>query len=301
MPRSSVLLAGACLLVSCQLVGGFETFDDVAPATPKTACASLPDRKEDARGQAVMARVDVPGGSCFWIDTTETTVQQYQAFLDAAVTRAPAFEPTWCQWKEQLSDPAGTPRDACVGELARNDVQPFGPTKPIRCVDFCDAQAYCAWSGKHLCYDRSQLGNQGPVGMAQEWLLACTNSRTTVYPWGDEATAGDCNFGQTADHCVAVDYVCGPRSEGANTNCKSARGVVHLLGNVSEWTYLCGFINPEQPLEPTGCVTRGGAYDDAPQACSAQRTVPADARAPSLGFRCCADLTAAEQLRVEGP
>jgi formylglycine-generating enzyme required for sulfatase activity len=168
----------------------------------------------------------------------------------------------------------------------------------MRCIDFCDAEAYCRWTDKHLCYDRASLGNQGPSGVPPEWLLGCTNSRATVYPWGNVAADGACNFGQTASRCVADSPTCGPHVEGGITTCKNARGVLDQLGNVAEWVFSCTFVDSEHPLQPTRCLTRGGGYDDPPQACSFERTISADSRTPSLGFRCCSDLTAAEQVKV---
>jgi formylglycine-generating enzyme required for sulfatase activity len=297
VPRASRLL---CLLtlVGCQLVGGYEEFDWSETAHREAhPCDALPLAKDDALGLAVMERVDIPGSDCAWIDRTEVTVEQYQRWQDDVASDAVSWEPTWCAWKTTRTDPIQAADDECVNQLLSFDLQPFAPSKPMRCTDFCEAEAYCRWAGKHLCHDTSGLGIQGPHGYPQEWQLACTNGGTTRYPFGNDSSDA-CNTGQSAESCVGFTGTCGVRPAGAESECANQRGVMDLLGNVAEWVFACNYVDPQRPLTPTGCLTRGGGYDSVLTPCDLELTLPSDTRRPSLGFRCCADLTTAEELAL---
>jgi formylglycine-generating enzyme required for sulfatase activity len=245
-----------------------------------------------------MARADITNSSCIWIDETEVTVEQYSRWQAAVAPDEVIWEPTWCAWKTTRSEPSSDPTDTCVAMLRPFEQQPFAPRKPIRCVDFCDAEAFCHWAGKRLCYDGTGLGFQGPRGVPKEWFDVCTNDLTTIFPWGDDAEAGRCNTRGAMEPCLSASATCGPLTVGQSDSCSTASGVRDLLGNVSEWVFSCNLVMESRPLEPTGCLTRGGGHDAPLQTCSAEKTIPSDTRLPSLGFRCCADLTAAEQVLV---
>ncbi len=296
-PRASFLVTLLLGAGACQWLGDYEKFYPIEPSSAPTACAALPLTKQDAKRLALMSRIDVPGGTCLWIDSTEVTVEQYRTWLEAASEGNIDWEPTWCAWKTSRSNPIDTQDDSCVAELFPFDSQPFAARKPMRCVDFCDAEAFCEWAGKHLCYDYSALGTQGPRNNAEEWQLACSNGFTSRFPWGNAAESG-CNVGQTRDDCVGPDGTCGPSLVGDSRSCVNEHGVVDLLGNVAEWVFSCNFVDPHAPAGPTGCMTRGGGYDMPLAPCDVENIRSNDTRAPDLGFRCCADLTPAEQLSV---
>ncbi len=86
---------------------------------------------------------DVPG---FWIDETEVTNADYQAFI-AASGHAPA---------------------AFADDPAFNQ-----PDQPVTGVTHDDAQAYCAWAGKRL---PSEI----------EWEKAARGTDGRIYPWGNK-------------------------------------------------------------------------------------------------------------------
>jgi formylglycine-generating enzyme required for sulfatase activity len=285
----------AILLGACQLIGGYEDFDyGTPPKAALHACSVLPTAKEDELGLSVMARVDLQDDACIWMDRTEVTVEQYERWRGDVPADGIAWEPDWCGWKRVRTDPIGDPDDACAAEILGFDRPPFAPRKPMRCVDFCEAEAFCRWADKHLCYDADGLGAQGPRGNPQEWRLACTNQMTTRYPWGTEEL-DVCNTGQTSNACIGASATCGPVLVGQKVDCKTPGGIVDLLGNVSEWVFSCNYVvSPE----PTGCLTRGGGYDDPLLACEAETTLRNSVRKPSLGFRCCANLTPGEEEEI---
>jgi formylglycine-generating enzyme required for sulfatase activity len=295
IPRSIAILS-AMVLFQCQLVGGFEDFE-AAPPPPPSQCAALPAVKEDALGLGLMTRIDIPNSTCFWIDQKEVTVEDYQRWQAAVPDESVEFESEWCKWKQTRSDPIADENDSCALQRLAFDLQPFASQKPMRCVDFCDAEGFCRWSGKHLCHSTDAFGVQGPRNAVREWLLACSNALGTAYPWGNEPEAQRCNTGQSVDNCITSRAVCGPLPVGEKTQCRTASGVSDLLGNVAEWVYSCNLVGPDQDT-PTGCLVRGGGYDEPLQACVQETTLQNDTRLPSLGFRCCSDLTPDEELQL---
>ncbi|HWA78093.1 MAG TPA: SUMF1/EgtB/PvdO family nonheme iron enzyme [Polyangiaceae bacterium] len=296
---SSFLGVGLLLLLTrCQSVGGYEDFSSRAqkPASP---CHVLDAVKEDEAGLGVMTRVDVPGAKCFWIDQKEVTVAAYQRWLTAVAAEDVTWDSDFCRWKMTRSDPIHDPLDSCSARILPFDLVPFTANKPIRCVDFCDAEAFCSWRKKHLCHATDAFGVQEPRLTVREWALACSNDLSTVFPWGDDERPELCNVGQTSDSCITSSRaVCGVLPVGERSGCSTQNGVLDMLGNVAEWMYSCNFVDDSKP-SPPWCMTRGGGYDDELQSCDAEHTISSDSREPSVGFRCCADLTPEEDTLVE--
>lgn len=283
--------------LSCQAFVGIDDF------TPKarldSPCEPLPSVKEDAAGLSLMSRIDLPTSTCFWIDRQEVSVAEYTRWQAAVSSGSVSWDPTWCGWKTTRSDPINDAADACAAQVLPLDLQPFAPSKPMRCVDFCEAEAFCRWSGKHLCHATDTLGVQGPRGAVREWMTACTNGFTSVYPWGNDAgEPGRCNTEQATSGCITSRAVCGALPPGEKSSCTTPGGVADLLGNVAEWVFSCNLVDPSQASAPTGCMTLGGGYDSGLSACNVERIIENDTRSPSLGFRCCDDLTLDEALQL---
>jgi sulfatase modifying factor 1 len=274
------------------------------------ACSTLPTTKVGGRGQTVV-RVDMPDvgddtpdAACFWIDQTEVTVEQYVTWRDSA----PEFDdwdPDRCPWKATgASDPVENPEDECRLSIDSSEADPFATQKPIRCVDWCDAEAFCRSAGEALCHDSNAGGAFEPEGSWPEWRLACTNSYATAFPWGDEPPPGQlCNVDQEALGCGAAgSNVCGPSLVGQFEDCRSDRGAADLIGNVAEWVFMCDRTDtPELP--DTACRAIGGSYAGtmAAATCSgmASGAYPKNTRSPDLGFRCCSGLSPAEREQLE--
>jgi sulfatase modifying factor 1 len=246
----------------------------------------------------VMARVGTPGGKAFCIDTTEVTQAQYAEFL--AANPVPVPSSLECAWNDEYTPGKGTGLNPGAPECSKdNHFDPVGLANlPVVCVDWCDAEAYCAWAGKHLC---GQIGG-GPIGPdydlddeeASEWYAACSNGGQTKYPYGDGYDASKCNGAQ-----VPTSWDVAP--VGLYVECRGVApfdAIVDMSGNVEEWQNYCpGFhFEDELPI----CQIRGGAYytgwfDFGPDhlGCARdQHTWSADPRnthRPFTGFRCCAD------------
>lgn len=244
-----------------------------------------------------MDLIKADNGRCFWIDDTEVTVGQYDAF-EQAVAKNPGalnWDPTECSWKTGLSTPDVNRNDACSKEAWPNPAVSPGADEPMRCVDWCDARAYCVWAGKDLCSAASGMSGYEPVG-ANDWYSACSDNKS-LYPYGQQYVKGRCNYGVDDGWCWAnLHDSCGA-SDVKTTflSCKYDGGPVDMLGNVAEWVLPCA---QTEPGRGGHCWYRGGSYKDTdPGTVSCARSdlnATRDTRRADLGFRCCAEVKASE-------
>ncbi|WP_437760701.1 formylglycine-generating enzyme family protein [Sorangium sp. So ce1389] len=214
-----------------------------APAPPQTGAtaAPAPAATEPAAAQAGaepakpsdgcpdgMARV--PGGSFVMgplkvkatvgdlcIDRTEVTAEAYAACVKAG------------KCTDTLANCA---KEASTYGVAGKEKQ------PMVCVDFTQAQAYCAAQGKRLPRD-------------DEWEWAARGGEEArPYPWGGEAPKDQlCWSGGGAVRKTACDV--GSFPAGANP-----QGIQDLAGNVFEWTTSANDGNGKMR------VARGGSWRD---------------------------------------
>lgn len=288
--QRTLLLASLAFALGCQppCPEGYTAELDqcvMVEEAPPHPCAELKETKVDASGDTVMVRVDMAESTCFWMDQTEVTVAAYALWLDDPSPTS--WESSFCEWKSERSDPIAD-CTLCDAEFSPFDFDPFGANKPIRCVDFCDAEAYCRYSGKHLCYDSLANGTSAPRALWREWKIACSNGYATAFPWGDSPDPGACGRD-------CVDNLCGAVPVGQRNECRTDIGIDDLIGNVAEWTYACVLKSEMQPK----CVIRGGSYQDDPRACDIEHVLTNDAHQPDVGFRCCADLSASERAMID--
>jgi sulfatase modifying factor 1 len=279
---------------SCQVVGDYEEFERIAaePAQEALRCAALRDETGGAKTSQddpllrdpVLLLVDDPYGTCFWMDETEITAGQYREWLKAVESGPPKWaDVAGCDWKMQDAkpfDPDNRADEGCLATAAAG-TPPFADEQPMRCVDWCEAAAYCDWAGKRLCKVRSP---------SDEWRIACSAGYTTEYPFDPSTPGGACNYGQTS-----CSLGCGTRAAGQDASCLPATGYPRDLGgNVEEWVDDCA-----APMaRMTFCGVRGGSYltEEDRLRCSYNLDFnPRDVRDPRVGFRCCADLTREDQ------
>lgn len=293
-------LALSCGLTSCQWVGGYEPFEMADErASPPHRCDPLPVVRPDDRGLALLVRVDFPSGHCVWLDEREVTVGAYSQWIAAVTDAEIEWDASWCRWKEHRNDPVGDLDDPCRALLDGGDLDPFGERKPIRCVDWCDAQAFCTWAGKRLPLEFSSIGVQGLKSDPREWRAGCTNGFQTESPWGNDLGPDRCNVRLENGLCGTSTGVCGASTVGDFPRCTSQRGADNLLGNVAEWVLACT-PTPITSVEPTRCLTLGGGFDEPLRSCSTEYARRMDERRPNLGFRCATDLTADERAVTTG-
>jgi sulfatase modifying factor 1 len=319
----AVSLLTACRLDASAKTGCVTTADCVAPhvcvrstcvapdantALTTAMCGALPPSEilsvvpGRAGPQWQAARVDLPATSnCAYMDETEVTVAEYGAWADASGGFTD-WDSRCVPWKTTVSDPERSPSDACVMAIPADEDDHFAPDKPIRCVDWCDAEAFCRDErGGHLCYRTAGGGSVQPENEPDEWPSACSNADTTVWPWGNGPDATLCNIGQPATGCTSVGFSCGVAPVRSFTGCVNENGIFDLIGNVQEWLGICAAIDPSSP--DGTCALRGGGYDDslAGSGCGLDETLPKATRLPDVGFRCCYDLTAAQREMAGQP
>jgi hypothetical protein len=138
-----------------------------------------------------------------------------------------------------------------------------------------------------------------PDGLMDEWGASCSLSGAD-YPTGITPVLGQCNVGLEAGLCASyLHESCGPEDVNSPTGCTSPSGAVHMVGNVSEWVDLC---SPPDPDAGTRCQTRGGSFagnlTDPDETCYNPGNAAMRDPDPTIGFRCCAYLSAAEQALI---
>lgn len=208
------------------------------------------------------------GGEAYCIDSTEVTQSRYQAFLSAG------------------PDP-GMQIAACTGNSSFMPTCNFTPvptpSKPVVCVDWCDAYAFCALVGKRLCGKigggASSVGSAGDEGQSQ-WYRACSEAGTLLYPYG--------NLYQ-GEWCNGLDSpLTGPVDTALLAQCVGGYpGIFDMSGNAREWEDAC---------DGSGCLQRGGGWLDSDASsphslrCDSDGVESRMEASSEVGFRCCADL-----------
>ncbi|MFV8754252.1 formylglycine-generating enzyme family protein [Nannocystaceae bacterium ST9] len=233
---------------------------DCAGVCGTMGCGDCPDN----------GSVNIPGN--FSISSTEVRNAHYAAFLEIGFTQdfLAGWLPAECAWKNDF-----TPDDW------PNNPE---PNKPVTDVDWCDAWAYCEWSGQHLCGKIG--GGPAPLGDLQnpatnQWYKACTGGGVKNYPYGLNYMAAACN-GMDAGLGMLTDV-------GSLMTCVGGyAGIFDMSGNVWEWENSCD-ADPMVAVEDQECRQRGGSfYSNGPTLrCGIDSVRARNFRNNNLGIRCC--------------
>lgn len=240
-----------------------------------TDATSLSDARVDASSSGdagsalpsplvVITRKD---GSAFSIEATEVSQLQYQNFLLAKAGDTSGQKGECTKNTSYLPARAWDPQNT--------------PNHPVAGIDLCDARAYCAWAGRHLCggVGGTPLGTaaDGVSAAKSQWEYACTNGGIQPYPYG---TTNDDNA------CVVLKGTGGRADNvGSHATCVGgAAGLYDMVGNASEWIDAC---------DPDGgsCAIVGGSWHSgvSPVRCDLYFIGVPTTYADDLGFRCCKD------------
>lgn len=264
--------------------------DAASTPEPQTEAGIVLDAGADADA-SVDADADAPGldarppseiiitapGSPYAIDTREITIAEYMQYR-AAPPAVPSSL-AGCGWKTSLG-----PAPGCA--LPSGD-----PARPMTCIDWCDAQAYCAAHGKHLC---ARIGGGSATTTAQrvdpltdEWVRACGGPVPGErWPYGTTASPGACN---TLEHDAGGTVV-----TGALAGCKGEQPeVFDMSGNAAEWEDSCLLQDGGTgDAAADTCAVRGGSFLDtnANAKCTSIAELARAEASPAVGARCCKDL-----------
>ncbi|HPY19680.1 MAG TPA: SUMF1/EgtB/PvdO family nonheme iron enzyme, partial [Polyangiaceae bacterium] len=188
----------------------------------------------------------------FWLDRLEVTVGRFRQYLRAGAPHPAPQSGAYPPLPETGWDPswdihllaAGTLSDelACHPGFHTWTASPSDmEDRPINCVTWYEAFAFCVWDG-------------GRLPTESEWEMAASGGKNRLYPWGSEAPSPDravydCMVGGV--QCTLQDIVpVGSLSRGAGRFSH-----LDLAGNVLEWAFDWFTMQGYSPALPcTSCV-----------------------------------------------
>ncbi len=253
---------------------GADASRDAGPSDTSEMDASFNDAgakdaatEGDAAGPSPLIEIKRPDGSIYFIEANEVSQAQYQSFLLAKAGDTTGQKGECTKNSSFLPGKSWDPKNT--------------PKRPVAGVDVCDARAYCAWVGRHLCGGPTgaPLGTaaDGVSPAKSQWEYACTNGGVQAYPYGTSNN-------DTA--CVVLKGIGGSAEDvGARATCVGgAAGLYDMVGNASEWIDAC---------DPDGgsCAIVGGSWHSgvSPVRCDLYFLGLPTTYADDLGFRCCKD------------
>ena len=180
----------------------------------------------------------------------EVSRREYRAFLNDPLARSGLFA--------NPQEPAG--EDYVPDDWER---QSADLDLPVSGMSWWAADAFARWAG-------------GRLPRAREWQLLAAGPEARIYPWGNGYDPGAAVTADLPEH--------GPRAcTAAELRDASAGGVLHLAGNVSEWTQSIAVDRGNYAM-----WVQGGNWllpGQATARASFGRLVPLNHRSPDIGFR----------------
>ncbi|MBN1681158.1 MAG: SUMF1/EgtB/PvdO family nonheme iron enzyme [Anaerolineae bacterium] len=227
----------------------------------------------------------------FRMDVFEVNVAQYVAFLN------------WLGPDSHLTGCGGNPCAVTTGEDTASTIAFDGNTysvvfpelygsHPATGITWWGAQAYCEAVERRLPTEA-------------EWERAARGPQGNIYPWGFEFEVFRANSSQSG--------IGGTEPVFGYPNGISPYGLYHMAGNVQEWVadwYTADYYtqqaaeipsNPQGPANGVQKVLRGGGWDTGPLFLRSvhRRSAAPATTAPSIGFRCAADVSSTPESTAQ--
>ena len=261
-----------------------------------------------------MVLIPVPDGAPYCIDERLTAYGDYAEFL-AAKGQDYSGQPPECESNKDY-EPVMWVEETAFGDPTRTFCGPSmadaNPDHAVRCIDFCDAFAYCSWAGKRLCGLRGSAGNEifkfqattiqesndfffGRVlTVENESYNVCTQGGTTEYPYGDAERPGACLDDARVE---AMGEDANAVRDTAGNECRGSQPpfdqVYDTVGSLGYWLNICS---------PSGlhCFVHGGVKRDDYQCRCLTTRIAYDSGVFQAGVRCCADAVRSSHVVSNG-
>ena len=230
-------------------IGGGEYSIGLPPDVRLARLAIIAPEAQLREARALLASADraprtVAVGRC------EVSRREYRAFLRDPLARSGLFA--------NPQEPAG--EDYVPDDWER---QSADLDLPVSGMSWWAADAFARWAG-------------GRLPRAREWQLLAAGPEARIYPWGNGYDPGAAVTADLPEH--------GPRAcRAADLRDASAGGVLHLAGNVSEWTQSIAVDRGNYAM-----WVHGGNWllpGRATARATFGRLVPLNHRSPDIGFR----------------
>jgi formylglycine-generating enzyme required for sulfatase activity len=281
------------------------------PNGTTSCCASLPVpggtfyRSVDRGDDAMYADTNYPATvSAYRLDTYEVTVARFRAFVDAgygtatmpppdgagALPNVPAsgWDPTW---NSALSATTADLRLVLQCEPTYQtwtDVAGTNDRRPMNCVSWYLAMAFCIWDGGRLPSD-AEWNFAAAGGDEQRVFPPSTSTAVTLAPSQASFAIGTDCVGDGLTGCVIDDFLeVGTRPAG-----NGRWGHADLAGNVWEWTldaygfYIVDCVDCAQTTGTDRTLRGGGFANQLTQLRTGYRNpFPRDYQFMDTGVRC---------------
>ena len=245
-----------------------------APSESSTDAAGKSDGPATTPCPGGMETVPIEGGGNYCIDAAEVSNGDYEVFFEG--NPPTSAQPSFCAWNLSWN-----PTSNWI--LAPHD-------DPIVGVNWCQAYAYCAYVGSHLCgsiQGASVALTSFNDPTKDAWFNACSAGGTKAYPYGNTYNASTCDGASSVDGGAA--NLAPPN---AYPNCVGGEpNLFAMSGNAAEWEDSCsGATGATDP-----CAVRGGSFEDTSPGllrCDSAQvasplTQPRNSTSNAIGFRCC--------------